>query len=210
MPKKILCALDGSQASDRAAACAVELAKETGAKLTFAHVNTVPQDRIAKTWFWDQTLLSAVNDEIQYNWPKAKRSRPATGSWISAASTWPAIGSLPFSLPRKQKSDLTVIEIRSDRRPGTAFPRLGRHGSCIGGSLPRDDRSRRLTAGARETLPSTDAGRHPTPAGSALSPPRTRHIRIFPEPIALRQHRSDKIGLTEREGFLAHPNGPST
>ncbi len=65
MPKKILCAVDGSDASDRAAACAVELAKETGAKLTFVHVNTVPQDRIAKTGFWDETLLSAVNDQIQ-------------------------------------------------------------------------------------------------------------------------------------------------
>src|SRR5262245_65926879 len=64
MPKKILCAVDGSHASDRAAACAVELAKETGAKLTFVHVNTVPPDRIAKTWYWDETLLSAVNDQI--------------------------------------------------------------------------------------------------------------------------------------------------
>jgi nucleotide-binding universal stress UspA family protein len=65
MPKKILCAVDGSHASDRAAACAVELAKETGAKLTFVHVNTIPPDRIAKTWYWDETLLSAVNDQIQ-------------------------------------------------------------------------------------------------------------------------------------------------
>ena len=48
MPKKILCAVDGSDASDRAAACAVELAKETGAKLTFVHVSTVPQDHIAR------------------------------------------------------------------------------------------------------------------------------------------------------------------
>ena len=86
MPKKILCAVDGSHASDRAAACAVELAKETGAKLTFVHVNTVPQDRIAKTWFWDETLLSAVNDQIQAQLAQGKRSRPATGWWISAAS----------------------------------------------------------------------------------------------------------------------------
>ena len=65
MPKQILCAVDGSDASDRAAACAVELAKETGAKLTFVHVSTVPQDRMANPWFWDETPLSAVNAKIQ-------------------------------------------------------------------------------------------------------------------------------------------------
>ena len=64
MPKKILCAVDGSLASDRAAACAVELAKDTGGKLTFVYVNTVP-DRIAKKSFWDETLLSAVKTQIK-------------------------------------------------------------------------------------------------------------------------------------------------
>ena len=76
MPKKILCAVDGSDASDRAAACAVELAKETGAKLTFVYVNTVPQDRLSKRWFWDETLLSAVNTRIQ--------TRLANGQKIAA------------------------------------------------------------------------------------------------------------------------------
>ena len=76
MPKKILCAVDGSDASDRAAACAVELAMETGAKLTFVHVNTVPLDRISKRWFWDETLLSAVNAKI--------RARLANGQKIAA------------------------------------------------------------------------------------------------------------------------------
>lgn len=65
MPKNILCAIDGSHASDRAAACAVDLAMDTGAKLTFVHVNTVRQNHISKTWFWDETLLSAVNDQIR-------------------------------------------------------------------------------------------------------------------------------------------------
>ncbi len=65
MLEKILCAVDGSYASDRAAACAVELAGATGARLTFVHVNTVPQDRISKTWYWDEKLLSAFNDQMQ-------------------------------------------------------------------------------------------------------------------------------------------------
>ena len=55
---------------------AVELAKETGAKLTFVHVNTVPQDRISKRWFWDETLLSAMNAKI--------RARLANGQKIAA------------------------------------------------------------------------------------------------------------------------------
>jgi nucleotide-binding universal stress UspA family protein len=65
MPKKILCAVDGSYSANRAAACAADLAKDMGAKLTFIHVNTVPPERMARTvYFWDETLLSAVDAQI--------------------------------------------------------------------------------------------------------------------------------------------------
>jgi nucleotide-binding universal stress UspA family protein len=64
MPKKILCAVDGSHEADRAAACAAELAKETGATLTLLHVNSIPADRIAKTYFWDETLLAEVDRQV--------------------------------------------------------------------------------------------------------------------------------------------------
>jgi nucleotide-binding universal stress UspA family protein len=64
MPKKILCAVDGSHEADRAAACAADLAKETGAHLTLLHVNPIPADRIAKTYFWDETLLAAVDRQM--------------------------------------------------------------------------------------------------------------------------------------------------
>ncbi|ODT06815.1 MAG: hypothetical protein ABS58_09915 [Mesorhizobium sp. SCN 65-20] len=85
MPKKILCAVDGSHASDRAAACAVELAKETNAKLTFVHVNTIPPDRIAKTWHWDETLVSAVNAQIHEQ--LAHGQKIATSAGLSGFDT---------------------------------------------------------------------------------------------------------------------------
>jgi nucleotide-binding universal stress UspA family protein len=65
MPKRILCAVDGSYSANRAAASAADLAKDMSAKLTFIHVNTVPPERMAKTvYYWDETLLSAVDSQI--------------------------------------------------------------------------------------------------------------------------------------------------
>jgi nucleotide-binding universal stress UspA family protein len=62
MPKKILCAVDGSKASKAAAACAVELAKATGSKLTFLNVNVVPVAS-RRTHFWDASLVSAAQQQ---------------------------------------------------------------------------------------------------------------------------------------------------
>jgi len=58
MAKKYLCAVDGSKVADRAAACAVELAKAAGAKLTFLNINIIPT-RSKRTYFWDATLVGA-------------------------------------------------------------------------------------------------------------------------------------------------------
>ena len=197
MPKKILCAVDGSHASDRAAACAVELAKETGAKLTFVHVNTVPQDDICQPLVLGRDpAVGCERPDPSTIGPRPKdRGQPRAGGFQQRRCDRQSGLFRDRFLCQGKRVRPYRHGNRSDERPGTALPRLGRHGSCIGGSLPRDDRSLRLTAGARETLPSTDAGRHPTPAGSALSPPRTRQSRIFPEPIALRQHpiRQDRL-----------------
>jgi nucleotide-binding universal stress UspA family protein len=57
-PKTYVCAVDGSKVADRAAACAIELAKAAGAKLTFLNINVVPT-RSARTYFWDATLVDA-------------------------------------------------------------------------------------------------------------------------------------------------------
>jgi nucleotide-binding universal stress UspA family protein len=59
MPKRILCATDASKASRKAVACAVDLAKSTGAKLTFLTVDLTPEVRARKTQFWDEQLVDA-------------------------------------------------------------------------------------------------------------------------------------------------------
>ncbi|MDY0881858.1 universal stress protein [Dongia soli] len=79
MPKKILCAVDGSHEADRAAACAADLAKDTGAKLTLLHVNPIPADRIAKTYFWDEVLLGAVERQIHQQIGNAAKVVAARG-----------------------------------------------------------------------------------------------------------------------------------
>lgn len=57
--KKIVCAVDGSKITGRVAACAVELAQATGARLTFLNINVVPT-RIRRTYFWDSELVNAA------------------------------------------------------------------------------------------------------------------------------------------------------
>jgi nucleotide-binding universal stress UspA family protein len=60
MAKKYICAVDGSKVADRAAACAVDLAKAAGAKLTFLNINVAPT-RARRTYFWDATLFEAAD-----------------------------------------------------------------------------------------------------------------------------------------------------
>lgn len=62
MPKKILCAVDGSKAAKAAAMYAVDHASATGAKLTFLNVNVVPA-AARRTHFWDAELASAAEQQ---------------------------------------------------------------------------------------------------------------------------------------------------
>jgi nucleotide-binding universal stress UspA family protein len=64
MPKKILCATDGSNSSKKAVACAIDLAESTGAKLTVMTVNMVPTERTRRSAYWDNELIDAVNAQI--------------------------------------------------------------------------------------------------------------------------------------------------
>ncbi len=61
MPGKLLCATDGSKQAEKAIGFAVDLAKKLGASLTFLNVNTVPEERAARTYFWDQSILDAAD-----------------------------------------------------------------------------------------------------------------------------------------------------
>src|SRR3954462_2388203 len=58
--KKFICAVDGSKVAERAASCAIDLAKASGATLTFLNINVVPT-RATRTYFWDATLFEAAD-----------------------------------------------------------------------------------------------------------------------------------------------------
>ncbi|MFZ5791267.1 MAG: universal stress protein [Pseudomonadota bacterium] len=64
MPKKILCATDGSNSSKQAVACAIDLTKATGAKLVVLTVNMVPTERVQRSPFWDNELIDAANAQL--------------------------------------------------------------------------------------------------------------------------------------------------
>ncbi|HVZ01501.1 MAG TPA: universal stress protein [Dongiaceae bacterium] len=74
--KRFICAVDDSKVAERAAACAVELAKASGGKLTFLNINVVPT-RAKRTYFWDATLLDAANVPSQKPFSAAAKAAKA-------------------------------------------------------------------------------------------------------------------------------------
>jgi nucleotide-binding universal stress UspA family protein len=91
MPKKILCPVDGSDIADHAAACAADLVKATGATLTFVNINIVPSERMAKTYFWDETLVSAIDEQIHRQLGNALKAAARHG--VTSASSVVVTGS---------------------------------------------------------------------------------------------------------------------
>jgi nucleotide-binding universal stress UspA family protein len=79
MPKKILCATDGSKSSEKAIAYAVELARETGASLSVLLVNMVPTGRMSHSHYWDQNLVDAANAQIDAQLAPAAKTLRAAG-----------------------------------------------------------------------------------------------------------------------------------
>jgi ethanolamine permease len=79
MLERLLCASDGSKASDKAVAYAVELAKRIGGSLTFLTVTTVSSQRAAKTYFWDQTVLDAASAQLDNVLGSAAKAAAAAG-----------------------------------------------------------------------------------------------------------------------------------
>jgi nucleotide-binding universal stress UspA family protein len=77
MGKLFVCAVDGSKAADRAAACAIDLARAGGARLCFLNINVVPT-RSRKTYFWDATLVGAA--EAQSHRQLAAAAKVAKGA----------------------------------------------------------------------------------------------------------------------------------
>lgn len=60
MAKRLLCAIDGSHASEKAIDVAIELAKGLGAHLTFLTVERVSPETASGSPFWDSTVLGAA------------------------------------------------------------------------------------------------------------------------------------------------------
>src|SRR5512143_3225851 len=79
MPKKILCATDGSKASEKALACAIDLAQGTGAQLSVLLVNMVPTERMSHSHFWDQKLVDAANAQMDAQLAPATKALNAAG-----------------------------------------------------------------------------------------------------------------------------------
>lgn len=84
MPKKVLCAIDGSRPSERAVQYAVRWAKETGSELRFIHVSRVSAETAAKTHYWDDTLFGVGERQIAKELQAAVAS--ASGAGLAGAS----------------------------------------------------------------------------------------------------------------------------
>ncbi len=110
MPKKILCAVDGSKSSADAAACAVDLARSTGAKLTFLNVNVVPA-RSRRTYFWDAELLSASDAQSHKQLNAAAKVAKAAKfeSFDCVIATGNSVADAIVAYADKNKSDHIVM-----------------------------------------------------------------------------------------------------
>lgn len=65
MTQHILCPTDGSYPSQHAADCAIELARSTGAAVTFLTVDMLPQDRILRRPLWGKEMRATIDAQVQ-------------------------------------------------------------------------------------------------------------------------------------------------
>jgi nucleotide-binding universal stress UspA family protein len=64
MITKLLCAIDGSQASVRAVNVAIELSQRARVPLAFLTINRASEERTSKTHFWDDRIIGAVDAQL--------------------------------------------------------------------------------------------------------------------------------------------------
>lgn len=77
---KVLCATDGSHSAELAVAYAVDVAAARGLPLTFAIVNTVSNEDIAKEpAYWDSTLTEAVDEQLHRPLAAARSTAESRG-----------------------------------------------------------------------------------------------------------------------------------
>ena len=64
MTTKLLCATDGSHASEKAVTLSISLAQQLHVPLSFVTINLASEDRTSKTYFWDERILGAADAQI--------------------------------------------------------------------------------------------------------------------------------------------------
>ena len=79
MIKKLLCATDGSKASDKAVEFAVQFAKQLGVELTFVTVATVTEESVSHTRFWNSEELHAIDEQVHRELAAAEAMAKAGG-----------------------------------------------------------------------------------------------------------------------------------
>lgn len=86
MMDKILCAIDGSKAAQRAVTFGISLAKKCNAELRFVTVSTVSQSSAAESPFWDTRLFDAGEALIERELGDAMKQAKASSVEASCAT----------------------------------------------------------------------------------------------------------------------------
>jgi nucleotide-binding universal stress UspA family protein len=108
--KKILCAVDDSRITRDVAACAVELAQATGAKLTFLAVDLVSA-RLRRAYFWDtEVIRPAAVKSHKPLLPAVKAAQAAKfENFECVAASGSNVADAIISYAAKNKADHIVI-----------------------------------------------------------------------------------------------------
>lgn len=108
--KKIMCAVDGSKVTGRVAACAVELAQATGAKLTFLTINVVPT-RARRSHYWDAESINAANAQANQQIASAVKQAKAVkfDNFDCVVATGGSVADAIVAYADKNKADHIVM-----------------------------------------------------------------------------------------------------
>ncbi len=110
MPKRILCAVDGSKVAAKAAAVAVDLASSMSANVTFLTINVVPS-RVKQTVYWDASLTDAAEAQTNKQLAAAAKVAKAAkfGAFTCATATGNDIAKAICAYAEKNKYDHIVV-----------------------------------------------------------------------------------------------------
>lgn len=89
MFEKLLCAVDGSHSSQKAATLAATLAGKLESELTFLTVQTMDVQHAARELYWDSRLLEAADLQSERELEEARRAAEAAGlSQVACVKTY--------------------------------------------------------------------------------------------------------------------------